>query len=49
VLADATKINRVALAPVCAMAEVDVLITDRRADRTAVEAIRRRGCEVLCV
>jgi DeoR family transcriptional regulator of aga operon len=49
VLADATKITRVALAPVCAMSEVDVLITDSRADRGAVEAIRRRGCEVLCV
>jgi len=49
VLADATKITRVALAPVCAMAEVDVLITDSRADRAAVEAIRRRGCDVLCV
>lgn len=49
VLADATKITRVALAPVCAMSEVDVLITDSRADRGAVEAIRRRGCDVLCV
>ena len=49
VLADATKITRVALAPVCAMSEVDVLITDSRADRGAVEAIQRRGCEVLCV
>jgi DeoR family transcriptional regulator, aga operon transcriptional repressor len=49
VLADATKLTRVALAPVCAMSEVDVLITDSRADRGAVEAIRRRGCDVLCV
>jgi DeoR family transcriptional regulator of aga operon len=49
VLADATKITRVALAPVCSMSEVDVLITDSRADPAAVEAIRRRGCEVLCV
>jgi DeoR family transcriptional regulator of aga operon len=49
VLADATKITRVALAPVCAMSEVDVLITDRRADRAAVDAIRRQGCEVVCV
>lgn len=49
VLADATKINRVALAPVCAMADVDVLITDSRADRGAVEAIRRQGCDVICV
>jgi DeoR family transcriptional regulator, aga operon transcriptional repressor len=49
VLADATKITRVALAPVCAISDVDVLITDSRADGAAVEAIRRRGCEVLCV
>jgi DeoR family transcriptional regulator, aga operon transcriptional repressor len=49
VLADATKITRVALAPVCGMSEVDVLITDSRADPAAVEAIRSRGCEVLCV
>jgi len=49
VLADATKITRVALAPVCAMADVDVLVTDSRADRSAVDAIRRRGCDVVCV
>lgn len=49
VLADATKISRVALAPVCAMSEVDLLITDTRADAAAVAAIRRRGCEVVCV
>jgi DeoR family transcriptional regulator of aga operon len=49
VLADATKITRVALAPVCAMSEVDVLITDSRADASAVAAIRRQGCEVVCV
>ena len=49
VLADATKITRVALAPVCAMADVDVLVTDTRADRAAVEAIRRHGCDVVCV
>jgi DeoR family transcriptional regulator of aga operon len=49
VLADATKISRVALAPVCAISDVDVLITDNRAERGAVEAIRRRGCDVICV
>ena len=49
VLADASKITRVALAPVCAISDVDVLITDSRADRAAVEAIRQRGCDVLCV
>jgi DeoR family transcriptional regulator, aga operon transcriptional repressor len=49
VLADATKLSRVALAPVCSMADVDVLVTDSRADRGAVESIRRQGCDVVCV
>ena len=49
VLADATKISRVALAPVCAMSEVDLLITDSRADGAALAAIRRQDCEVVCV
>lgn len=49
VLADATKVSRVALAPVCAMSEVDLLITDSRAEPAAVAAIRDQGCEVVCV
>jgi len=48
VLADATKIGRVALAQVCRMAEVDVLITDRRAPAAALDQIRRQGCRVIC-
>lgn len=47
VLADATKIGRTALAGVCAMQEVDVLITDTRAPDAAVEAIERQGCRVI--
>jgi DeoR family transcriptional regulator, aga operon transcriptional repressor len=47
VLADATKIGRVTLAPVCQMAEVDVLITDIRAAEAELEPIRRQGCQVL--
>jgi DeoR family transcriptional regulator of aga operon len=49
VLADATKISRVALARVCAMSDVDVLITDSRAPQAALDQIRRQGCRVLCV
>jgi DeoR family transcriptional regulator of aga operon len=49
VLADATKIGRVALAQVCSMAEVDVLITDGRAPAAALDQIRRQGCRVICV
>jgi DeoR family transcriptional regulator of aga operon len=47
VLADATKIGRTALAGVCTMREVDVLITDMRAPDGAVEAIERQGCRVI--
>jgi DeoR family transcriptional regulator of aga operon len=49
VLADATKISKVALAQVCAMSEVDVLITDKRAPEGVLDQIRRQGCEVICV
>lgn len=49
VLADATKIAKVALAPVCAMSEVDVLITDTRAPHVIVRQLREQGCDVVCV
>ena len=49
VLADATKIGRVALAQVCPMSGVDVLITDSRANRETLDAIRSQGCQVLAV
>jgi DeoR family transcriptional regulator of aga operon len=48
VLADATKISRVALAQVCSMADVDVLITDSSAPQDALEEIRKQGCRVIC-
>lgn len=47
ILADATKIGRTALAGVCPMTEVDVLITDSRAPDKAVRAIERQGCRVV--
>ena len=47
VLADASKIARVALAPVCAMSAVDVLVTDRRAPEAILDRIREQGCSVL--
>jgi DeoR family transcriptional regulator, aga operon transcriptional repressor len=47
VLADATKIGRTALAGVCAIHDVDVLITDTRAPDGAVEAIEQQGCRVI--
>lgn len=49
VLADATKIGRVALAQVCAMTEVDLLITDDRAAEAEIERIREHGCAVALV
>jgi DeoR family transcriptional regulator of aga operon len=49
VLADATKIGRVALAPVCPISDLDILITDSRAPKEALDEIRGRGCQVLVV
>jgi DeoR family transcriptional regulator, aga operon transcriptional repressor len=49
VLADATKIGRVALAQVCAIPEVDLLITDDRADSDQIDQIRAHGCKVTLV
>jgi DeoR family transcriptional regulator of aga operon len=49
VLADATKIGRVALAQVCEMRDVDLLITDDRADEATLAEIRTLGCEVTLV
>ncbi|HSZ38753.1 MAG TPA: DeoR/GlpR family DNA-binding transcription regulator [Trebonia sp.] len=49
VLADATKIGRVTLAPVCPMREVDVLITDSRAPAGEIARIRALGCRVIRV
>jgi DeoR family transcriptional regulator of aga operon len=49
VLADSTKISKIALAQVCAMSDVDVLITDNRAPQLVLEQIRELGCEVICV
>jgi hypothetical protein len=41
--------GQVALAQVCRMAEVDVLITDSRAAEAELEPLRRQGCTVACV
>jgi DeoR family transcriptional regulator of aga operon len=49
VLADATKISKVALAQVCPLSDVDVLVTDTRVPAELVKQIRDLGCEVICV
>jgi DeoR family transcriptional regulator of aga operon len=47
VLADASKLGRVALAQVCRMSQVDVLVTDDRVSLEACEKIETEGCDVL--
>lgn len=49
VLADATKIGRIALAPLCPVSKIDLLVTDSSAPADAVGAIRQAGCDVVCV
>jgi DeoR family transcriptional regulator of aga operon len=46
VLADSSKLGTVALARLCPVEEVDLVITGVGADPAAVEALRERGCEV---
>ncbi|GAA2569204.1 DeoR/GlpR family DNA-binding transcription regulator [Winogradskya consettensis] len=47
VLADASKIGHVALAPVCTLAQVDILLTDTRLPPADAEALATAGCKVL--
>jgi DeoR family transcriptional regulator of aga operon len=49
VLADASKVGRVALAQVCPVTQVDVLVTDDRLPDDEYEKIRAEGCDVLRV
>lgn len=48
-LADSSKVGRVALAKVAGIEEIDTLITDRGADRREVARLRERGLEVVLV
>jgi DeoR/GlpR family transcriptional regulator of sugar metabolism len=48
-LADHTKMDKVSFVRFGSCDDVDVLITDRRAPRKSVQALRRRGIEVLTV
>lgn len=47
VLADSTKVGVRALAPVCAIDLVDVLVTDSGADEGHLGALRQRGVDVI--
>jgi DeoR family transcriptional regulator of aga operon len=49
VVADGSKIGRLALARVATAEEIDVLITDASADPVALDALRERGVQVLQV
>lgn len=49
VVADSSKIGRVAFARICALGDVDALITDTAADPTAVAVLRDAGVEVSTV
>ena len=49
VLADSSKIGTVALARLCPIEEVDLVITGAGADPAAVDALRERGCDVRLV
>ena len=49
VVADSSKIGRVAFARICGMSRIDELITDAEADRAALAAIEERGVRVTTV
>jgi DeoR family transcriptional regulator, aga operon transcriptional repressor len=49
VLADGSKLGRIELSRLCAIDEVDMVITGESADPTVVEALRERGCDVRVV
>jgi DeoR family transcriptional regulator, aga operon transcriptional repressor len=47
VLADGSKVGVRALAPVCAIADIDVLVTDASADEVPLGALRSQGVDVI--
>jgi DeoR/GlpR family transcriptional regulator of sugar metabolism len=47
VLADASKLGRVAFARICSLERVDVLVTDADAEKSALDWIRDAGVDVL--
>jgi DeoR family transcriptional regulator of aga operon len=49
VLADGSKLGRVEVARLCAIDDIDMVITGRSADPAVVEALRERGCDVRVV
>jgi DeoR/GlpR family transcriptional regulator of sugar metabolism len=47
--ADASKFGRAAMAMVCRIASVDMVVTDTAAPRDALAALQAAGVEVRCV
>jgi DeoR family transcriptional regulator of aga operon len=47
VLADGSKIGRIELAQLCAVDEIEMVITGESASPAVVEALRERGCQVV--
>ncbi len=47
ILADHTKLGNIALSPFASLSQVHTLITDEKADKETVEAIRDHGVEVI--
>ena len=48
-IADSSKLSRVAFGHVCDLDEIDIVLTDARADQQTVEELRAMGVEVRCV
>jgi DeoR/GlpR family transcriptional regulator of sugar metabolism len=48
-IADSSKLRRVAFGHVCDLDEIDIVLTDARADQQTVEELRAMGVEVRCV
>ena len=48
-VADSSKIGRVAFAQICSLAQIDEFITDRKADPAQVAALEAAGVSVTIV
>jgi DeoR family transcriptional regulator, aga operon transcriptional repressor len=49
VVADSSKVGRVAFAQICPLKQVDEFITDRQVDEAQVAALEEAGVKVTCV
>jgi DeoR family transcriptional regulator of aga operon len=49
VVADSSKLGRVAFGHVCDLDEIDIILTDSGADPQRVEELRATGVDIRCV